>query len=58
MSLGVLKHHFDGFIKSNKARLVAKRFTQMEGVDYHDTFSLTTRIIIVCCLIALATAQH
>jgi hypothetical protein len=52
-----IKHHSDGSIKRYKARLVAQGFTQMEGVNYHDTFSPTAKIIFVCCLLAL-TAAH
>ena len=52
-----IKHHSDGSIESYKARLVAKDFTQLEGVDYQDTFSPTSKIIYVRCLLALAAAR-
>ena len=52
-----IKHHSNGSVERYKARLVAQGFTQMEGVDYHDTFSPTAKIIYVCCLLAL-TAAH
>lgn len=34
-----IKYKPNGEIERYKARLVAKGFTQMEGVDYHDTFA-------------------
>ena len=32
-----------GNIERYKARLIAKRFTQQEEIDYHDTFSLVSK---------------
>ncbi|CAL8161906.1 unnamed protein product [Prunus armeniaca] len=47
----------DGSIERYKARLVVKGYTQIEGVDFHDTFSPTAKMIIVRCLLAIAAAH-
>jgi len=46
----------DGSVERYKARLVTKGFTQLEGIDYQDTFSPAAKIISVHCLLALAAA--
>ena len=38
-----------------KMRLVAKRFTQKQNIDYFDTFTLVARISSICILLALAS---
>jgi len=45
-------------INKYKVRLVAKRFTQKQNVDYFDTFSLVTRISSIRILIALTSIHN
>ena len=45
----------DGSRDKFKARLVAKRYTQKEGIDYFDTYSPVTRLTIIRILIAMAS---
>ncbi|XP_073280652.1 uncharacterized mitochondrial protein AtMg00820-like [Primulina huaijiensis] len=42
-----IKKISDGTVDKFKARLVAKSYTQQQGVNYHDTFSPTAKIVTV-----------
>jgi hypothetical protein len=51
-----IKHCSNGSIERYKTRIVAKGFTQLEGVDFHDIFSPTAKIIYFRCLLAFAAS--
>ena len=52
-----IKHKADGSIEWYKARLIAKGFTQREGLDYLETFSLVAKMVSVKALPVVAAVK-
>ena len=51
------KQNEDGLIVRNKARLVAQGFTQMEGLDYDETFAPVARIEAIRLLLTFTASK-
>jgi hypothetical protein len=51
------KYASDGSVERHKARLVAKGFSQVEKIDYNETFAPIAKMNSICLVLVLA-ASH
>ena len=51
------KQDQNGIVIRNKARLVAQGYTQVEGLDFRETYALVTRLEAIRILLAYACAH-
>jgi hypothetical protein len=52
-----IKHTVYGSIERHKTRFVARGFSQVEGIDYEETFSLVARYTSIWMIISPATSM-
>jgi reverse transcriptase-like protein len=53
-----IKHGPDGAVQKYKAQVVTHSFTQIEGVNYDETFILVAKLASLCTILAITTDQE
>lgn len=53
-----LKYKANGTLNKPKSRLVAQGFTQVEGLDYHDSFSPVAKWVTIRVFLHIATVNY
>jgi len=54
----MLLFSIDGSINRYKTRLVTKGYTQLEGMDFHDTFSLVAKLTNIILLLSIVVVNN
>jgi hypothetical protein len=52
-----IKHATDGRVKNYKARFVSRGFSEVEGIDYEETFAQVSRYTSIHAIISLTTSM-
>jgi hypothetical protein len=52
------KKDTNGIVVRNKARLVAQGYSQVEGIDYRETYAPVARLESICILLAYASHHN
>jgi hypothetical protein len=52
------KKNEDGIVVKNKSRLVAQGYTQVEGLDFDETFASVARLEAIRILVAYACSRN
>jgi reverse transcriptase-like protein len=52
-----IKHGPDGTIQKYKARVIAQGFTQIENIDYDETFAPVAKFTSLCTILAIAAEE-
>jgi hypothetical protein len=53
----ITKYALNGSVERHKAQLVSKGFSQVEGIDYNETFAPVAKMNSICLVLSLATSH-